>query len=1146
MSPNQFIHLRARTAYSLLEGAIKVEKLVDHAFKTNMPAVAVTDTANLFGALEFSLAAASKGIQPIIGCTLRIRLNDDDKDVLTPFGELATLAVLVQNEVGYLNLTRLVSQTYLSPSGSYKPHVMLSDLLESSEGLIILSGGEGGLLNLLFASNQDKQADDLCLQFKEKWENRFYIELNRYGLSDESFLEEKLIGLAYKHNFPLVATNHAYFLNKDLYSAHDVLMAIADGTTVFNETRRKLTPHHCLKSSEEMIELFSDIPEAIQNTVIIAKRCAYMPETRAPIFPTFQTREGFNDQDELRAQALEGLENRLLKLLWLKGEKGSPEREAHIREYKNRLNYELDIIIQMGFSGYFLIVADFIKWAKNNDIPVGPGRGSGAGSVVAWSLTITDLDPIKFGLLFERFLNPERVSLPDFDIDFCQERRDEVIRYVQQKYGHDRVAHIITFGKLQARAVLRDVGRALGMPYGQVDRICKLIPSNPAAPVTIEEAIDADPQIQALATEDEMVARLLEIGQKLEGLYRHASTHAAGVVIGDRPLCELVPLYQDQRSHLPATQFNMKYVEQAGLIKFDFLGLKTLTVIHEAVKMLKSKGIELDIVTLPLDDKLTFELFQRADTVGVFQVEGAGMRDVLRKMKPTKFEDLIALVALYRPGPMENIPKYIAYKHGLEDIVYLHPKLETILSETYGIMIYQEQVMEAAQKLAGYSLGNADLLRRAMGKKVKTEMDAQQKIFVDGAISQGIDEKIAIEIFEQMAKFAGYGFNKSHAAAYALVMYQTAYLKANYVLEFMAATMTYDIDNTDKINIFREDLKQLNIEFLPPCMNHSSLYFSVEKSSHKAIRYALAGIKGVGVGAVESFIEERQKNGPYKDLNHFLNRIDIKSFNKRQFENLTAAGAFDCFGYAREVVYENIDYLMTEGNTRLQSRKSNQSSFFASDDEEAPLNLRNIVPWSAFTRLQKEFDAIGFYLSSHPLDAYQFILKALQVVDSQNLEHVKGKSRIVMAGIVVDYKVRTSAKGNKFAFVHFTDAAGSFESVIFSELLLKKRELLDSKTPLLLTLDLRRNENDQINLALNNIESLQDQAQKMALKLSLRASHSEDLHIIKKNIDLLEEGNSSICLLLETPQHSIKMHLPKKYKINNDFLQNTSHYLVRG
>ena len=724
----------------------------------------------------------------------------------------------------------------------------------------------------------------------------------------------------------------------------------------------------------------------------------------------------------------DGLEGRLERQVYCEGQ-STEEREAVARPYRERLQYELDIIVQMGFPGYFLIVADFIHWAKNEDIPVGPGRGSGAGSVVAWALTITDLDPLRFDLLFERFLNPERVSMPDFDIDFCKDRRDDVIRYVQSEYGEDRVAQIITFGKLEARAVLRDVGRVLEMPYGQVDRISKLVPYNPANPVSLEKALKDEPMLQEMRKEDPSVDRLVNMSLKLEGLYRHASTHAAGVVIGDRPLQRLVPLYRDSRSTMPVTQFNMKYVEQAGLVKFDFLGLKTLTVLSSTVRRLRERGVDISLDQLPLDDKKTFEMLCRADSTGVFQLESSGVRDVLKKLKPDRFEDIIAVVALYRPGPMDNIPSYIKRKHGEEEPDYLHPSLEGILKETFGIMIYQEQVMQIAQTLSGFSLGGADLLRRAMGKKIQSEMDAQRQNFVEGAVANNVKEELAGGVFDQVAKFAGYGFNKSHAAAYALVAYQTAYLKANYPVEFFAASMSEDAGNTDKLSLFRTELDRLGIALLPPDINLSEVDFAVERvnESESAVRYALAALKNVGAAAMQTVVRERKEKGFYESLFDFAGRLDTGVMNKRQIENLGRAGAFDSLNPNRRQVFEAVETLVRHASAAQNDRESKQVNLFGVEDTAAVIPpLPEMDDWVVQEKLQQEYEAVGFYLSSHPLASYKKTCDKLGVVESASVTSGRvSEGRIKLAGIVTSRRFTVSSRGAKMAFVQMSDAAGS-------------------------------------------------------------------------------------------------------------------------
>ncbi|MDP1967015.1 MAG: DNA polymerase III subunit alpha, partial [Reyranella sp.] len=809
-----FIHLKVRSAYSLTEGANKVDAVVALAKAHAMPAVAVTDRNNLFGALEFAQYAAKAGIQPIMGCDLGLRREEEGGiAVASKLPSVDWLTLLVQNERGYLNLMRLVSRAHLEFKTGSISALPLAELEGHCDGLLAFTGSTGSGVGRLLLAGQAPAAEHMLERLQTLFDGRLYVELQRHGEDSERRIEAPLLDLAYARDLPLVATNDVHFPKASMYEAHDVLLCIEQGVHIEDPNRRRLTPEHYFKSAAEMRSIFSDLPEACDNTLAVARRCAYMPEPRKPILPRYTKLGGRAEKDALKEMAEAGLA--ILKT------SGRLADDIALERYEERLVYELDMIEKMGFSGYFLIVADFIQWAKDNGIPVGPGRGSGAGSLVAWALKITDLDPLRWGLLFERFLNPERVSMPDFDIDFCQDKRDRVIRYVRDEYGHDRVAAIITFGKLQARAVLRDVGRVLGMPYGQVDRICKLVPNNPAKPVTLAQALESEQLLKEQYQADDEIKRLIDLALQLEGLFRNASTHAAGVVIGDRPLEELVPLYRDtdSKESLPATQFNMKWVETAGLVKFDFLGLKTLTVIEKACGLIGHDKIRID--KLPLDDEPTFRMLAKGDAYGVFQMEGSGMRDILSKLKPNRFEDLIALVALYRPGPMDDIPTYISVKNGQEKPDYLHPSLKGILEETYGIMVYQEQVMQIAQVLSGYSLGGADLLRRAMGKKIQSEMDAQRATFIEGARKNDVEDARASMIFDKVAKFAGYGFNKCHSAPYALVAYQTAYLKANYPVEFFAASMTLDMGNSDKIGNFRRELERLQIPLLGPDVNKS-------------------------------------------------------------------------------------------------------------------------------------------------------------------------------------------------------------------------------------------------------------------------------------------------------------------------------------
>ena len=1103
-----------------------------------MPAVAITDTGNLFGALEFATACAAAGVQPIIGCELALARGDETAARNGSPGRLAEperIVLLVQSEAGYRNLLALVSCSYLTGDGTTEPAVGVADLAAASAGLICLTGGAKGPVGRLLADGQAEAAEAILLALVAAFPGRLYIELMRHDDAAEARSEPGLVDLAYRHDLPLVATNDAYFPDRGFYEAHDALLCIAQGTVVADHDRRRLTPLHHFRSAADMRELFADLPEACDNTLVIARRCAFLPQPRQPILPAFPTAEGESEENALRRAAVVGLDVRLDRL---------DLSDGQARSYRERLEFELGTIIAMGFAGYFLIVADFIQWAKREGIPVGPGRGSGAGSVVAWALTITDLDPLRFGLLFERFLNPERVSMPDFDIDFCQDRRDEVIRYVQQKYGADRVAQIITFGKLQARAVLRDVGRVLAMPYGQVDRLCKLVPNNPAHPVTLEKAIAGEPALQQQRDGDETVARLIEIALKLEGLYRHASTHAAGVVIGDRPLAELVPLYRDPRSDMPVTQFSMKWVELAGLVKFDFLGLKTLDVLHHAVALLKARGVEIDLANLSLDDAKTYALIARGDTAGVFQLESSGMRDSLRKLKPNRFEDIIAMNALYRPGPMDSIPKYIKCKNGEEPIYYPHPLLEPILKDTFGVFTYQEQVMQAAQIMAGYSLGSADLLRRAMGKKNASEMAAQRGNFVAGAAKNGVDDQQANFVFDLMEKFSGYGFNKSHSAPYALIAYQTAYLKANHPVEFLAASMTLDIGNTDKLNQFRQEADRLGIRLLPPDINRSQPAFSVETPSSPAgvggkdagkpaIRYALAAVKGVGAHAMSELVRERDRNGRFKDLFDLARRLDAKSFNRGQFESLAKAGAFDCLNPNRAQTFAAAELLLREANRSAAERQEGQGSLFGIGLSDRP-SLPLIDDWPAADRLQHEFAAIGFYLSSHPLDAYGNSLERAGILRSADLPAAlaaNATTRFRLAGIVIGRKERTSARGNRFAFVQMSDPSGVFEVTLFAEILREARVLFDAGQPLAVTVDVR-SEEDSLRLTAQKIEPLDDIVAHAAAGLRVFVGETRALATLKNLISCEAGGRGRVSVVLDLPEREVEIAIPGGFRVN--------------
>lgn len=1059
-APN-FIHLRVHSAYSLAEGAIKTGKLIDAAVKMNMPAIAVTDTNNMFGAMDFCFNAVKKGIQPIVGIQVDFLVPSVDAKQKKA---TAPIVLLVQTEQGYKNLCKINSRMYTHKGPMDDPWVTLDLLREFADGLICLTGGANGPLAALLRDQKSAEAISLLTEFKKMFGDRLYVELTRHG-NWLRRIDHDLINMAHVHNVPLVATNNVFFLDKKFYEAHDALLCIAAGRYITETDRRRETPDHYLKSPEEMVALFSDVPEAIANTVTIARRCHFYLKPVKPQFPNYPIPDGRTEADEITLQARTGLKMRLEKYIFPTARDAAHKAELE-KQYSDRLELEIGVIVKMGFSGYFLVVSDFIRWAKDQDIPVGPGRGSGAGSLVAWALQITDIDPIPYGLLFERFLNPERVSMPDFDIDFCQDRRDEVIAYVQNKYGHDHVGQIITFGELKARAAVRDVGRVLQMPYGQVDRISKMIPHNPAKPITLTEAIETDPELKRLKETDETVGRLLDIALQVEGLYRHASTHAAGIVIGNKPLDDIVPLYQDPRSTIPATQYNLKYIEDAGLLKFDFLGLKTLTVLQKATQFIKqTRGQDIDLLMLPWGDDKTYKLVASGQTLGIFQFEGSGMQDTMRKVKPDRFEDLIAIASLYRPGPMENIPQYAKVKNGEAVAEYPHEKLHNILAETHGIMVYQEQVMEIGKVLAGYTLGGADLLRRAMGKKIKAEMDAQRERFVDGAVkTSNVSPEKANEIFDLMAKFADYGFNKSHAAAYSLIAYQTAYLKANYTVEFMAALMTLDQHDTDKISIYVQDLQRLNIALLPPDINASMPYFAVEKTENgAAIRYALAALKGVGYQAMQDMVNERTTNGPFTDMLDFIRRADAKSFSRKQLEVLVDAGAFDRFGHSRAALSEASDYLMRRIQRRAEEANSGQVSLFAAAPNmatEEPLKIPNMAEYPSMEKLQNEFKAVGFYLSAHPVDNYADWLDRKGYVGWRDIvTSVPPMLGGRMAGVVVR-KVEKKSERGRFAFITLSDRTGVFEATIYTEPLMQHRDLFVAGNLLALQVDVQWREEE--------------------------------------------------------------------------------------
>ncbi|RYE10162.1 MAG: DNA polymerase III subunit alpha [Hyphomicrobiales bacterium] len=1113
-----FIHLHVHSQYSLLEGALKLGTLIDLAKADKQPALGIADSNNLFGALEFSEKLAGKGIQPLLGVELALdfepigdRIMERNQD-RGQFGK-SSVVLIAANETGYGNLQRLVSKAYLDGEtgrAAAQLHWLEPEILD---GMMCLSGGPEGAIDPYYAAGLDGQAENRLETLRHLFGDRLYVELQRHGRQQEAGNEAKLIDYAYRRGVPLIATNEPYFATRADYEAHDALLAIAAGSVVAQTERRKLTPEHYFKSRDEMLALFSDLPEATDNTIEIAQRVSYRPRTRGPILPRFaaspdQTaEEGMAAEAErLRVEAHAGLKRRFEIY-------GRDERFT-VEQYEERLNFELGIIIRMQYPGYFLIVADFIQWAKAQGIPVGPGRGSGAGSLVAYATTITDLDPLRYDLLFERFLNPDRVSMPDFDIDFCQDRRGEVIRYVQQKYGDNQVAQIITFGTLQAKAVVRDVGRVLQMPYGQVDRISKMIPANPANPVTLAQALDMEPALKQMRDSDEQVADLIATAQKLEGLYRHASTHAAGIVIGERPLTELVPMYRDPRSDMPVTQYSLKWVEPAGLVKFDFLGLKTLTVIDKAVKMINRNGTAFALSDMPIDDAETFQKLTKGDVVGVFQVESSGMRRALVDMQPDRFEDLIALVALYRPGPMANIPIYCARKKGLEETEYLHPLLEPILAPTYGVITYQEQVQQIARALAGYTLAEADLLRRAMGKKIKSEMDAQRERFLKGAEEQhGIAKGLANTIFDACAKFAEYGFNKSHSAPYGFITYQTAYLKAHFTQEFIAASMTYDMGNTDKLNEFREDAKKHGIEIVPPSVNTSDDVFTARDNK---IFYAIGAIKGVGQAVAEHIVEARGGT-PFADLADFATRVDPRVINRRTLETLVNAGALDCLA-RREQAFTAIDQIIASAQRTNDNAANGIMDMFATDAPEPIRLTQNFEPWGLAEKLDRERNAIGFHISAHPLDEYTSLFGAMSIWSYAQLEaevKERGGSSRKLAGTVVSRSDRRTKKGTPMMVVALSDPSGSYEVIGFSEDVQKYGPILQPGANVVIGVEGEERE-DSVSLRIQSAQLLDEASRKVGKSLEIETDDEKCLGAIVQQ--LKPGGNGRVRFIVAREQ----------------------------
>ena len=1127
-----FIHLRNHSNFSLAEGMLSFDYLSKFCIENFQPAIAITDTSNMFGVLEFSLKMVSLGIQPIIGIQVEIAESSFDE---INVGEVVLIA---KNDQGYKNLLKISSN--FTTNSEFKKIVSYNNLKKYHDGLILLTGGvEKGFIGNPASNANSKLVYTRLKLLQEIFDDNLYVEIQRHGMSTEDVSEALLLNAAKDLNLPIVATNDCYFQSPDKYYSHQILTCIDKGLTISSPNRRVLTREHYLKNTDQMTELFKDLPEAIENTIIIAKRSSFLVKGHKPILPRFPDLDNITENDYLIKISLEGLEKRFQMSL----ENFSSDKKS---TYNERLKNELDIINNMGFSGYFLIVYDFIKWSKDNNIPVGPGRGSGAGSIVAWALQITDLDPMKWGLLFERFLNPERVSMPDFDIDFCQDRRGEVIDYVRNRYGHDRVAQIITFGSLQAKAAIRDVGRVMEMPYGHVDKIAKLIPLIPANPLTIQEAINSEELLRKEMSDNDQVKNLLLTAIDLEGLNRHVSTHAAGLVIGDRPLNELVPLYKLNDEEMPATQFNMKFVEKAGLVKFDFLGLKTLTILSKAESLIKKKQEKFNLSNILLNDVKTYEMLSTGDTIGVFQLESAGMRDVLIGLKPDRFEDIIAVVSLYRPGPMENIPTYINRKHGNENIDYMHVDLEEVLKETYGIFIYQEQVLRAAQVLANFSLGSADILRRAMGKKDQDEMFQQKNAFLEGAKHKGLDENKANEIFDQISAFAGYGFNKSHAAAYALIAYQTAWIKCNFPKEFFASMMSIEFNNSEKLSTFYHDLKRLNISLKPPCINNSKNYFSIENADNKDpfIRYSLSSLKNVGNEAIVKIVQTRNEKGIFNNIDDFLNKVPYNCIGKKALESLIKSGAFDCLENNRNKLFSSIDLMLNYSQAIQKDMISNQENLFNNiDNSELMIDIPEVLEWTFLEKLNNEFTSLGIYLSSHPLDNFSIVMKNLKIINSSHLlENFKTnfeKKIIQLCGLIFKVQKRQSPRG-KWATIQLNDLGGNCEIVLYSDILEKYEFLLNESKPILIDAEVKREDNQGIRIIAKRLRKFDEYITNTKFNITITIVDLSVVEKIKSTLKFLQKGASSVFFKLHVDKKIIEIKAMENIKFSEDFLNQIS------
>ena len=1117
-----FNNIKIHTQYSICEGAIKIDDLAEYCKSNKIRSVGLSDSFNLCGALEFSEKLSKVGTQPIIGTQINFRFNDTT----------GLLPLFALNRDGYKTIINLSSLSFLKNDELSEPYLDFDELLKKNEGVAIFSGTVNGLSGKLFNKGKFTEINELFLKLKDSYGDRFYIEIQRHGdLNEEEFEKFNLIS-SKKLDIPLIATNEVFYLNKEMHEAHDALICIKNKTYINEKNRVKLSNQHYLKSNSEMVDLFIDLPEALENNFNFPLRCNFRPLSSKPILPNISSDNGSNADEILKKESLDGLNEKFIKVFSLNDKDFLSDK--NYLKYKDRLDHELEIIIKMNYASYFLIVSDYIKWAKENDIPVGPGRGSGAGSLVAWCLSITDVDPIRFNLIFERFLNPDRISMPDFDIDFCEEKRDLVFEYLMKKYKNS-VAHIITFGKLKARMVIRDVGRVLGLAYGFVDSISKMIPFDPSRPQNLTECIAGEPRLQKLIKEDSRVKKLTDLSLKLEGLNRNVATHAAGVVIADKRLTEIVPLYKDSTSDLllPSTQFDMYSAENAGLIKFDFLGLKTLTVINNTQKLIRKKDKYFDIETINFEDQKVFDLLSSGKTVGLFQIESAGMREALIQMKPNHIEDIIALVALYRPGPMSNIPIYNDCKHGKQTPDYLHPLLEDILRPTYGVIIYQEQVMQIAQKLSGFTAGQADILRRAMGKKKRAELEKQKQSFISGAVNNGISKDVAAGIFLKIEPFAEYGFNKSHAAAYAIISYQTAYLKTYYPKEFIAASMTMDISNQNKLSEFYEELKRLNIEIVRPDINECYADFKIDGEK---FYYALGAVKAVGYEAVSNIVKERVKNGKFSSINDFLNRVNPKNINKLQLEGLVKAGAFDNINSNRRSLFNSIPNFITKSKNIYENKSANQIDLFGENNTQDNDVIMKIEDWNFEERLSKEFESVGFFISDHPLNQFKEIFDDYNIKDYRAFNNDNEVLNSNIAATLLKVQERKTAKGNPYAVLKLTDLTSIFELFIFSEVLEKNRNILKEGSSIILTLakSVSNEENRFKRINVQKIASLLELTNKPIEEVLFNLKSLKELNEISKIIP--DEGSTVIRIKLRDQNSELDFTLKNKRNVDRKML----------